>query len=152
MHTEEIALLNRLLSICDDARNFYRAAAGRVSDPRLEDTFHAFAQIRSEIAVDLTRLIRDHGGEPALDGTFEGKASQFFGELSAARSPQPERELLKHLSRAEDRSLGEFREALDESRALPPGTKRMLAGHVALLRETHDRMESLAGRYPAQPA
>jgi uncharacterized protein (TIGR02284 family) len=147
MHQAEIELLNRLLAICEDARNFYRTAAGSVSDPRLEDTFQAFAQIRAEIMFDLTRLICDHGGTPAQDGTFEGRAAQFFGELAAQQSDSPEQALLKYLQETEERSLAEFEGALHQ--ALPPGTRRMLAGHADILRATRGRMEGITNRYAA---
>ena len=142
---KETDVLNRLLQVSEDARHFYRSAAGKVSDRRLGDMFQAFARIRSNISVDLTRIIRDHGGRPAADGTLFGKMKQFFGEIAAQRSDKPEEALVRHLQETEDRGIESFEEALQED--LPTGTKRLLSSHLEILRETHGRMEALLTRY-----
>jgi uncharacterized protein (TIGR02284 family) len=149
MTTDQNKVLSHLIDVCVDAKNFYDSAAEKADDAYVEGVFHEMASIRSNIIVDLKAYVNSHGGRVESGtlengGTLSGKTSQFFGELLADVTPNVDKTLVDRLEEAEDRSLDEFRKAIDKD--IPAEAKALVSEQLSTLRETHDNMKQLKDR------
>ena len=142
MSTKQTELLNHLIDICEDGKNFYEAAIERSDDAEMDRTFKNMANIRREIITDLERCVRETGGEVERDGTAKGKISQLYGELKSMLSTKTDTTLVSRLEEAEDRSLEEFKDASTDSN-LSADVQNVVNLSTQKLQQTHDHMKAL---------
>lgn len=140
MSNDQNKILNHLVDVCEDARDFYSDAAEQAENPQIQNTFRKIAAIRENIISDLKSYIVANGGSPEQDGTMGGKASKMFSQLKASVANTDET-LVKDLEEAEDKSLEEFHEAIAKN--LPENTREFLTEQTKRLRDTHDHMKHI---------
>jgi uncharacterized protein (TIGR02284 family) len=133
--------LNSIVSLLGGGASAYRQAARQVKDVALEDLFLKHAELREEIAHELSMVIHEAGAEPASPATAE-KTRPMAAKVGAALMAKPEEEMLiERLEEHEDRTLDAFRQALHHPDNAQD--KERLEGHAAQIRDSHDRMRAL---------
>jgi uncharacterized protein (TIGR02284 family) len=133
--------LNGIVSVLGGGAKAYRSAARTVKNTDLQDVFLTHAELRENIARDLSRVIHEAGAEPASPATAE-QASTITAKLGAAFMAKPEEEMLiDRLEEHEDRTLEAFRNALHH----PDNAQdeKMLEEQLEQVRESHDRMRAI---------
>lgn len=133
--------LNGIVSVLGGGAKAYRSAARSVKNTDLQDLFLAHAELRDEIAGELSRVIHEAGAEPARPAATE-QTGTLSAKVGAALMARPEEEMLvDRLEEHEDRTLEAFRNALHH----PDNAEdeKMLEEHFARVRESHDRMRAL---------
>lgn len=140
MSNDTKQILNHLVDVCEDAREYYQKASDQAEDPRIKMTMKNMAAVRETIISDLKARIISMGGTPDEQGTAQGKTAQFFGQLKASIANTDET-LVSELEEAEDKSLEEFHSAMAKN--LPEETRSFIEKQTALLRKTHDHMKEL---------
>ncbi len=140
MSTDQNKVLNHLIEVCEDAREFYHDAAEQAENPAIKKTFKNMETVRENIVSDLRSRVMLEGGKPDESGTVSGKTAQFFSQLKAGIANTDEA-LVSALEEAEDKALEEFHEAMAKN--LPSDTISFLDRQEKLLRRTHDHMKEL---------
>lgn len=139
---QENRVLTHLVDINQDACDFYSEASKRAESPEISHNFRELESLHQSVVSDLSRCIRENGGDPDADGTFTGKTVQFFGTLMSKLSSDVDETLVNYLEEAEDRCLHSMQDAIDEQK-IRPHTKALLVGELSTLQRTHDHMKSL---------
>lgn len=134
-------IIDHLVDVCEDGRDFYHTAANKVEDTNLVRLFRENANIRENIILNLQNYSRKQGYSIETDGTIEGKALKIFGELLASIKSNTDQEFVNRLEEAEDRSLEEFHKAL--AKETTPELREKIVGFVNELQYSHDRMKAM---------
>lgn len=133
--------LNEIVSVLGGGAKAYRSAARNVKHAELQDLFLQHAELREEIARDLSRVVHEAGAEPARPAVSE-QAGTIGAKVGAALMAKSEEEMLvARLEEHEDRTLEAFRNALHHPDNAEDET--MLEGHLEKVKESHDRMRAL---------
>lgn len=133
--------LNEIVSVLGGGAKAYRSAARSVKNADLEDLFVKHAELREEIAGNLSQLIHEAGAEPAEPAATE-QGRPLAAKVGAALMAKPEEEMLvDRLKEHEDRTLDAFRKALHH----PDNAEdtEMLEGHREKVQESHARMRAI---------
>lgn len=133
-HTEEIVkALTSLAQANRDSEEGYSEAAESVrdKDPELHTLLHRYAQQRARFAGELEQEVRTYGGEYPIGGTFEGTLRKGWLNLRSAISGGDSGAMLDECIRADESTLEEYRDALDQD--LPDYLKEMV-------RQQHDEI------------
>jgi len=139
-------VLNELLEICRDGEQGYRAAAERVSDPRLKRLFSTYSEQRAQFAVALGTEVRRLGGDPERDGSVTGSLHRgWMSGRSAALSGGEARSILAEVERGEDAAKAAYERALRET-TLPPSVRAIVQRQLARVWETHEQVRGLRDR------
>ncbi|MFW5641436.1 MAG: PA2169 family four-helix-bundle protein [Roseicyclus sp.] len=133
--------LNAIIAVLGGGAKAYRSAAQSVKNVDLEDVFLKHAELREEIARDLSHLVHKAGAEPAGPAASE-QGRTLAAKVGAVLMAKPEQEMLiDRLKEHEDRTLEAFRNALHH----PDNDEdtEMLEGYLAKVRDSHDRMRAI---------
>lgn len=140
--SEQIELLQHLLSVCEDGRIFYEQAARKTDESNLEKVFTDMARQRQTVSSKLVAKIREFGGKIDEETrTAKGKWNMLYGEILAALSPNSGKQFVNRLEESEDRVLEEFSNAVGQT--IPADLKDFIYGLHRILQDSHDYMKSL---------
>jgi uncharacterized protein (TIGR02284 family) len=103
-------LLNDIVAIARDGKDFYEHAASKVNDPELRKLFVRIANVKGEIVTDLSGTIKTMGDKPVESGTLHGEISKLYGDLRSKVSDK-DYAFVAQLEASEDRLLKAFDEA-----------------------------------------
>ncbi len=134
--------LQKLISINKDASEFYEEAQEKAKSPSMKSTFRELEVLHNGVISSLQGQVRANGGEVEADETIMGQMREFYGEISAMLSSDPDYTLVKHLEEAEDRCLHSMQDAID-SDDISAKTKAVLEGEINTLQRSHDYMKAL---------
>lgn len=133
--------LNAIVSVLGGGAKAYRSAARSVSDGGLQDLFLTHAELREEIASDLSRVIHEAGAEPASPAASE-RASAVTAKVGAVLMARSEEDMLiDRLEEHEDRTLEAFRNALHHPDN--DADRDRLQTQYEQVKDSHDRMRAL---------
>jgi len=131
-------VLNDLVSVARDGREFYEHAATRVKDPELKALFERIAVSKGEIVRGLSNEVRSTGDTPSTSGTLAGEISQFYGDIRAHLGTK-DYAYVAQLEQSEDRLLEAFRKAM-ESDETTAHARSVIAGLLPDVKSCHDAM------------
>jgi uncharacterized protein (TIGR02284 family) len=142
---EKAKVLNGLIEISRDGMEFYREAAGKVSDGSLKTLFNRMAQAKADLVQALSTEVRLEGEKPATKGTVVGEFQKLYGELRAKLGDQ-RYGYVAELEQVEDRLLKAFNDAaFDDDSPLAVRTAASL--HLPEVRACHDEMARMKKAY-----
>ena len=136
-------LLQELLEIATDSKDFYRAAAEAVELPFLKQMYAHMADAKDSLVIQLGAHIEARGKVPEAGGTLAGSLRRIYTEVLAALS-QPSVATYTYaaeLEEYEDRLLEHFDRALAQTDSM--AVRAVLLTELPKLRQSHDRMKQL---------
>lgn len=142
--SDQARILNHLIEICAEARNFYEAAAEKTEDFYIKSVFHKIAFIRNNIMVDLTAFTKRTGNNLIQDNKPLKRRRPLYGGLMMDIGPDTDEKLVHCLEEAEDRTLEEFYRAMAKN--LPFQTRSVISRQLETLRQTEDYLKALRDR------
>lgn len=137
-------LLNDLIEIARDGRQFYLDAAGRAQDPEMRQVFNDQAELRGQLVDDLSGHVAHKGETASQDETLAGRTRKLYAAVLAAISRDREGVYVAQLGEVEDRMLAHYRRAMDEVES--EDVRRILVGYLPTVETAHDRMKRLQQR------
>jgi uncharacterized protein (TIGR02284 family) len=141
-----IAVLNRLVRICNASESGFNLAAESVKNRGLLVIFRGYAQERGRFGDELGALVRERGGEPAegsgaLAALHRGwitiKAAMTIGQL------QTEKVILDEVSRGERAARDAYANALRQT--LPGDIRSIVEAQQAAIEAVGERVEQMRG-------
>ena len=143
MSDKNAALLQELLEIASDSKNFYRAAAEAVELPFLKNEFGHMADAKGALVSELGAHIEARGETPDAGGTLAGSLRQTYTEVLASLSQGPAATYTyaAQLEESEDRLLKHFDRALVETDSM--AVRAALLTELPKLRQSHEQMKQL---------
>jgi uncharacterized protein (TIGR02284 family) len=146
--THDSRLVNDMISVCHDGKEFYKDAAESVENPSLKALFHEMADIRDNIETDLKGRVEAMDEKPDNSGTVTGKLRTVYTNIITEMSDKPDYRYVEQLEEAEDDALHTFRKATRKIE--DPALSLRLMRHVEKIQQTHDRMSHL--KHSMKPA
>ena len=135
--------LQKLINICEDAREFYADATDQTNDPEMRRLFRTMADIRKGVIIDLRAHMRQKDMEVSEPSeTVMGQVNKFLGENFAKWSDNADKSLINYLEEAEDRCLHSFQDVSNDN-DIPADTRRLVSQELQTLQRTHDYMKEL---------
>ena len=133
-------ILNDIISVTRDGKEFYEHAASKVDDSELMTLFARMATVKGQIVSGLSTEIKAVGDTPTEKGTLAGDLSQMYGDLRALLGNKDYAYVAK-LEDSEDRLLKAFDEAMAD-KDTPASTREILGRFLPEVRSCHDVMRS----------
>lgn len=133
-------ILNDIISVTRDGKEFYEHAATKVDDSELMTLFARMATVKGQIVSGLSTEIKAMGDKPAEKGTMAGDMSQMYGDLRAMLGNKDYAYVAK-LEDSEDRLLKAFDEAIGD-KDTPAIARDILGRFLPEVRSCHEVMRS----------
>ena len=133
-------ILNDIISVTRDGKEFYEHAATKVDDSELMTLFARMAAVKGQVVSGLSSEIEAMGDEPAEKGTLAGDLSQMYGDLRALLGNK-DYAYVAQLEDSEDRLLKAFDAALADTDT-PASTREILSRYLPEVRSCHEVMRS----------
>ena len=121
-------ILNDIISVTRDGKEFYEHAASKVDDSELMTLFARMATVKGQIVSGLSTEIKAIGDTPADKGTLAGDLNQMYGDLRALLGNKDYAYVAK-LEDSEDRLLKAFDQALADEET-PASTGEILRRYL----------------------
>jgi uncharacterized protein (TIGR02284 family) len=143
MSDKKSVLLQDLLEIATDSKNFYSAAAEAVELPFLKQMFAHMADAKDSLAIQLSAHIEARGNVPDDGGSLAGNLRRIYTDVLAALSSASVATYTytAELEETEDRLLEHFDRALAETDSMD--VRAVLLTELPKLRRSHERMKQL---------
>ncbi|MED5526262.1 ferritin-like domain-containing protein [Gallaecimonas pentaromativorans] len=139
--THDSRLVQDLIAVCQDGRQFYQYAARQVDDSDLQSLFRDMALARADIVRDLSKQVEALGETPDRGGTLAGSMQAVYTDLRAQLSNDPQYQYVAQLEEAENRALRRFRDGVRELQSRPLAQE--VADCLATIQLAHDRMKAI---------
>ena len=140
-HATTLRTLARLVAVCRDGHDGYRAAAHAIPEMEMKKRLGRYASERRGFGEVLAREMERLGGRAPARGTVRGAAHRGFLQLlDSVRHPAPERVLAECV-------LGEteaYRAYDDALRRLPPGIRSVAEEQRERIAEIRDELRDAA--------
>jgi uncharacterized protein (TIGR02284 family) len=140
-HDGVVDILNRLIAVCQDSEDFFRSAARRISDRRLNELFSEVAEKRSSSVAALSGLVSSRTDEATRRGTVAGDAHRVYAELEALVVSNDVATLVRRLRQAEHGTVDEFGKAL--ALDLPLEARAVVEHQHCVIRGTFGHLDAL---------
>lgn len=141
-HSDQISILNSLITTTTDSINGYEESAQNVDSPRFQELFRQRANERHEVVEKLRAEVQRLGGTPEDDGSFLGKAHQRFEDLKAAITGRDEKSIINEVERGEDYLKEKWQSAL-QSGKLHGESHDLVERCYQSIKSGHDQMSAL---------
>lgn len=133
-------ILNDIISVTRNGKEFYEHAATKVDDSELMNLFARMATVKGQIVAGLATEVKALGDKPAEKGTMAGDLKQMYGDLRALLGDK-KYAYVAQLENSEDRLLKAFDEAIAD-KDTPVTTREILGRFLPEVRSCHDVMRS----------
>ena len=131
--------LNSIVGVLTAGAKFYRQSARTIDGSDLEELFLEHAELRENVASELSRIIDEAGAEPADPAASE--QARAWAARAGTLFSDTEDTLVRSLKEHEDRTIEVFREAIhhkDNSE-----DKDMLSEYLERFETAHEKMRKL---------
>jgi len=133
-------ILNDIISVTRDGKEFYEHAATKVDDSELMILFARMATVKGQVVTGLSIEIKAMDDKPAEKGTLAGDVSQMYGDLRALLGNK-DYAYVAQLEDSEDRLLKAFDAALADTDT-PASTREILTRYLPEVRSCHAVMRA----------
>ena len=140
--TNDISVLNGLITTTLDSMKGYEDAAKDAESTQYATMFADFARDRAKVATDLQNQVRNLGGEPELDSGMLAAAHRTFMDLKQAITGKDDKAIIQEVERGEDHIKAKLEDAMNDG-DLTPATQAAITETFASIREGHDKMSAL---------
>jgi uncharacterized protein (TIGR02284 family) len=117
---KDIAILNRLVIVLDDSRDFYADANRNLTSPHLRFLVRQFIHTHTEIANDLAERSQAQRMQPSRKGSTFGRWRARYAGWLAIVTPDIDLGYLIQIDRCETRVAAQFAAAVNKLRARWP--------------------------------
>jgi uncharacterized protein (TIGR02284 family) len=136
-----IAMLNRLIEICNDGSQGYETAAQTVHDLKLKQMLRRLALERRAFEAELRQEVVRLGGKPINHGTLRGALHRGWMHATGAGASSAGG-VLKEIAFGERTSFKHYEEVL--RRELPADLQSLVAHHCLRIAQVRDLIRELA--------
>lgn len=133
-------ILNEIISVTRDGKEFYEHAASKVDDSELMTLFARMAAVKGQIVSGLSTEVKSLGEQPTETGTWSGNLSQMYGDLRAVLGDKDYAYVAK-LEDSEDRLLKAFVETIADADT-PASVREILNRYMPEVRSCHEVMRA----------
>ncbi|OAV45865.1 PA2169 family four-helix-bundle protein [Lewinella sp. 4G2] len=113
--SNQVSLLNKLITTLYDGENGYKEAAEEVSNTALKTRFLNLSQQRYDFGHDIKPFIKSLGGEVDKGGSVAASLHRVWMDLKTAVSSQDEESILNEIIRGEESAVDTYREVLADA-------------------------------------
>lgn len=135
-----VEMLNDLITLCEDALNFYVNASHRTTSRSWRETFRKIASTRESIIINLKSHVISGVGDAVEDSSRTDQPTNIF-KHAETNMDNADLVLVKTLEKAENETLRQFREALESDP--PDATVKLIERQMQILGETSSHMKFL---------
>jgi uncharacterized protein (TIGR02284 family) len=136
-----IVTLTELLTVTRDGELGFTTCVEHARDDELKRLFAIRARRRSEAAAQLSQLIAELGGNPAMRSRIVGAPRRGWVNLHTASTQNTDDALLEECERGEDHALEVYRNALDDH--LPESVRLVVLRQFEDMMSDHDQIRFL---------
>ena len=136
-----IVTLAELLTVTRDGELGFTTCADYAHSDELKRLFATRAQRRAAAAVELSQLIAELGGDPAVRSRIVGATRRGWVNLHIALTQNTDDALLQECEHGEDHALEVYRNALDDH--LPEFVRQVVLRQFEGLMIDHDQIRVL---------
>ena len=145
MNEKTLAILEKLIAVCQDGTDGFQLASEEVKSSELQSLFLGYSLQRLRLSRDLETAASALGSAvPA--GSAGGKAGRTWMMPVDAVNPRDEQAVLSECGRGEDAAMAAYAMALEEPE-LPPAVRAMIAAQAAELKAMHSEIHSRRTRF-----
>ena len=142
MNDEQMCVvLNSVIEVLLDGREFYAAAANKVDSASLREALRRMTDIQENIITELSDHIEARGGTPSVKGTMGGALAELMAKAKANLAGDDTASLISALEDFDNRILEEMRGAALTN--LPGRERRMLLKHVSQISKSLPAIQKL---------
>jgi len=149
MAEDYVSVVNDIISVCKDAEQGFRGAAGAVKNPTLQNIFEQYAEQRAGFARQLQQALAESGNEPEKPSGAAGKVHSAWITLKGVLTGHSEHQILIEAERGEDHSLNTYQDAL--STTLPPAIRTLVDNQFTQVQQAHNRIRNLRDTTDREP-
>ena len=150
-NTQDITVLNSLITTTIDSANGFERAAQDAEVPQFVEMFQTFGQERRQVVGQLQERVRALGGTPNDDGSLKADLHRRWLDLRDAISKGGDREVIEEVERGEDYIRDKYQIALDD-RDLSTETQSVIREAYRSVQAGHDRASALKKSFEATAA
>jgi uncharacterized protein (TIGR02284 family) len=136
-----IATLNDLIETSRDGEEGFRQCAETVKNPSLKLFFEQKAERCREAVTQLTRIVREMGGDPEKSSSMSGTMHRFWVSLRSSISAMSDHAILDECERGEDVAKRAYETALAQD--LPDDIRRVVERQYAEVKANHDKVREM---------
>ena len=136
-----IVTLAELLTVTRDGELGFTTCADYAHSDELKRLFATRAQRRAAAAVELSQLIAELGGDPAVRSRIVGATRRGWVNLHIALTQNTDDALLQECEHGEDHALEVYRNALDDH--LPEAVRVVVLRQFEDMMSDHDQIRFL---------
>lgn len=133
---EAATAISRVISICRDAEQGFRGAAGAARDPELKELFIRYSDQHGGFAAKLQEAVKALGYDAESPAGLGGIIYGGWINLKALVTSHDRHGILVEAERGEDWILNTYREAL--GRTLPAGIRPIIEAQRAEIENAHE--------------
>ncbi|GAB1267838.1 hypothetical protein NBRC116493_10910 [Aurantivibrio infirmus] len=137
----DAVIVNDIITICRDGKNFYRQAAQAVDDQALKNIFNGMADIRQDLVDELEPQVTYRGIDVAEFGSISGTIKIWYINAKEKFGDFGDRRFISQLTETESRTLNVMKaavKAVDDNQLAGK-----LSSKIASIQMTYDRMKAL---------
>lgn len=138
---DNIKILNHLIETCKDGARGFSEAAKDAKDSELRSLFNQYSQQRQSFVQELSRRVREQGGDPDKSGSISGAMHRGWIDLKAAISSNEPHAVLAECERGEDVAVDAYRDALEK--VTEPGLRQLISSQYSAVQAAHDAVRNL---------
>jgi uncharacterized protein (TIGR02284 family) len=142
-HRYTIVTLTELLTVTRDGGHGFTLCADHSRSADLKRMFASRARRNALIAVELSEVIAEFGGDPAVRSRIIGATRRGWVNLQSALTLNSDDALVAECERGEDHALEVYRNALDDH--LPDFVRTMILRQFEDMMSDHDQIRFLRG-------
>lgn len=141
---DPVDVLNRLIALCHDGIEGYKAAAERTEKEIYQRMFNEYVEQRQRFVNDLQKLVRNLGGNPEDSGSFLGSLHEGWLRFRSylAGDEQEAHAVLEEARRGEEAVLEAYQEAFHGE--LPESVRPIIRTHLSEINVAYERMKALS--------
>lgn len=109
---ENVNWLNRLIEVCKDGNNGYKAAATKIEDDELKTILYRLSQQRALFEAELQNEVRNLGGKEEQSGTSAGTIHRAWMNVKEAFSKDDTESILEECKRGDKAAVEVYEKAL----------------------------------------
>lgn len=133
---EAASSISRVISVCRDAEQGFRAAASATRDVQLKEVFSHYASQHGDFAAKLQEAVKALGYDPEMPAGLAGTIYGGWINLKALVTSHDQHGILVEVERGEDWVLNTYREAV--SKNLPVGIHPIIDAQLEQIEKAHN--------------
>lgn len=137
---QAVDVLNELIALNWDSREGYQAAAEAVENNHYQSILQNYAHQRRCFIMQLSDVLRSHGGEPVASGNLSGTLQRAWINIKSALT-EGDAAILAECDRSEAATLESYQQAFDQE--LPTSVTDVIRHQMTDVRNAYEHIHGL---------